>query len=204
MNSGNLSFAVQSKLPLSTITPPTCTACPSIYLVVECITISAPNSIGRQRIGVANVLSTIRGTPFLWAILANFSISNTVSAGFARVSPKIAFVLGLNAFWISSSEAFGSTHIHSIPNFLSVTENRFTVPPYIVETDIKLSPAEHILRIEIKVAACPLLVNIAPTPPSRAAIFSSTALQVGFEKREYIHSVGISKSSAICSVESNQ
>ena len=35
----------------------------SIYLVVECVTISAPHSNGRQLIGVANVLSTIKGTP---------------------------------------------------------------------------------------------------------------------------------------------
>ena len=41
----------------------TLVAWPSIYLVVECVTISAPHSNGRQLIGVANVLSTIRGTP---------------------------------------------------------------------------------------------------------------------------------------------
>ena len=33
---------------------------------------SAPHSKGRQLIGVAKVLSRIRGTPWLWAALANY------------------------------------------------------------------------------------------------------------------------------------
>ena len=49
-------------LPLSTTTPPTCEAVPSIYLVVLWVTMSAPHSNGRQLIGVAKVLSTMRGT----------------------------------------------------------------------------------------------------------------------------------------------
>ena len=55
-----------------------------------------------------------------------------------------------------------------------------------------------------RLAAWPLLVSIAPAPPSSAAIFFSTASQVGLAKREYIYSVGISNSAAICSVESKQ
>ena len=43
---------------------------PSIYLVVEWVTISAPHSKGRQLTGVAKVLSTIRGTPWRWAAAA--------------------------------------------------------------------------------------------------------------------------------------
>ncbi len=45
--------------------PPTAAPWPSMYLVVECVTISAPHSMGRQLTGVGNVLSTISGTP--WA-----------------------------------------------------------------------------------------------------------------------------------------
>ena len=59
---------------------------------------SAPNSIGLQRTGVAKVLSTISGTLFLCAIFENFSISNIHIAGFAIVSPNTAFVFSLNAF----------------------------------------------------------------------------------------------------------
>ena len=50
-------------------------------------------------------------------------------AGLAMVSPNNAFVLGRNAFSISSSGASASTKVHSMPNFFSVTANRFTVPP---------------------------------------------------------------------------
>lgn len=82
----------QSKFPLSTIAPPTQAACPSIYFVVECVTISAPHSNGRQLIGVANVLSTINGTPCACAAFANFSRSRTTRAGLAIVSPNTAFV----------------------------------------------------------------------------------------------------------------
>ena len=61
---GNLSAcASQSKRPLSTIAPPTAAPCPSMYFVVECVTMSHPNSIGRQLTGVAKVLSTMSGTP---------------------------------------------------------------------------------------------------------------------------------------------
>lgn len=68
-----------------------------MYLVVECTTMSAPNSMGRHRTGVANVLSTISGTPFLWAMRPNFSISSTSMLGLAMVSPNSALVLGRNA-----------------------------------------------------------------------------------------------------------
>jgi hypothetical protein len=85
--------------------------------------------MGLHNIGVANVLSIISGTLFLCAIPANFSISSTVNAGFARVSPNTAFVLGLKAFCMVLSSASASTKMHSMPSFLSDTANRFTVPP---------------------------------------------------------------------------
>ena len=51
-----------------------------------------------KKLGVANVLSTMSGTLFLCAIFAHFSMSNTVRAGLASVSPKTALVFGLNSF----------------------------------------------------------------------------------------------------------
>ena len=66
---------------------------------------SAPHSNGRQLIGVANVLSTIKGTPLLWAMRANFSTSNTITPGLEIISPNIAFVFGRKALEISSSLA---------------------------------------------------------------------------------------------------
>ena len=102
-----------------------------MYFVVAWVTMSAPNSKGRHSIGVGNVLSTMRGTPFLCATFANFAMSRTHPEGFATVSPKTHFVLGLNAFWISFSLASGSTNVNSMPSFLSETAKRLNVPPYI-------------------------------------------------------------------------
>ncbi len=42
--------------------PPTAAPWPSMYLVVECVTISAPHSMGRQMTGVGNVLSMPKGS----------------------------------------------------------------------------------------------------------------------------------------------
>ena len=109
--------------------PPTQLAWPSMYLVVEWVTMSAPHSNGLQPMGVAKVLSTMRGTPWLWAALANFSRSRTIRAGLAMVSPKTALVLGRKAAFSSSSEQLGSTKVNSMPIRFMVTEKRLKVPP---------------------------------------------------------------------------
>ena len=98
---------------------------------------SAPHSNGRQFIGVAKVLSTIRGTPCLCAIRANFSISSTSMLGFDMVSPNKALVFGRKALLISSSLSSALTKVHSIPNFFRVTPNKLYVPPYMVEEHTK-------------------------------------------------------------------
>ena len=67
------------------------------------MTTFAPNSIGRQKYGVAKVLSINNGASAAFAKAANFSISNTRKAGLAMVSAKIAFVFGRIAFLSSSS-----------------------------------------------------------------------------------------------------
>ena len=127
---GNLSpCAIQSNRPASTMAPPTPQPCPSIYLVVECVTISAPHSIGRQFTGVGKVLSTMSGTPWSCAACANVSMSSTASAGFAIVSPKTALVLGRKAASSSSSDAFGATKVHSMPILRIVWAIRLNVPP---------------------------------------------------------------------------
>ena len=94
---------------------------------------SAPHSIGLQLIGVANVLSMMSGTPCAWAAFANLSISKTMSAGLAIVSPNTALVFGLNAASSSSYEQSGSTNVKSIPIRFIVTANRLKLPPYMVE-----------------------------------------------------------------------
>ena len=81
--SGLLPMAVMM-MPLSTIAPPICMACPSMYFEVECVTISAPNSNGLQLMGVAKVLSTMTGTRPAWATTA--AISTRSRVGLAGVS----------------------------------------------------------------------------------------------------------------------
>ena len=90
---------------------------------------SAPHAMGWQLTGVGKVLSTIRGTPCAWAAWANFSMSSTVRAGLAMVSPNTALVLGRKAASSSSSVQVGDTKVTSIPILAMVTEIRLKVPP---------------------------------------------------------------------------
>ena len=127
---GNLSAcAIQSKLPESTIAPPTHDAWPSMYLVVEWVTMSAPHSMGRQLTGVGNVLSTMSGTPWSCAAEAKSSMSSTASAGFAMVSPNTHLVLGLNAASSSSRVHVGETNVASTPILRMVCASRLYDPP---------------------------------------------------------------------------
>ena len=72
-----------------------------------------------------------------------------------------------------------------------------------VEAATKWSPAVQMFRTASRLAACPLVVHSAPTPPSSAAIFCSTAATVGLEMREYMWpSAERSNSWPMCSVES--
>ena len=48
------------------------------------------------------------------------------------------------------------------------------------DDEIKLSPALHKFKMDIKDAIWPELVHIAATPPSKSAIFFSTTSTVGF------------------------
>jgi len=61
--------------------------CPQIHLVAECDTRWAPCSIGRQRYGVAKVLSISSGTPASPATPATAAMSRTSSRGLPMVSP---------------------------------------------------------------------------------------------------------------------
>ena len=153
VSSGYFPPALQSKEPPSTIAPPTTTAWPSMYFVDEWTTMSAPCSNGRQRMGVANVLSTMRGTPFEWARAEKRSKSKTASEGLAIVSPKKALVRSSKRARISSSLIVGSATLASIPIRFIVTRKRFVVPPYRLPIMMKLSPAEAMLKREMNEAA---------------------------------------------------
>jgi len=73
--------------------PPTVSECPPTYFVVECITMSAPSSIGRVSIGVAKVLSTTEIAPALRARAHTAAMSTSFSVGFVGVSSHTIFGL---------------------------------------------------------------------------------------------------------------
>ena len=72
--------------------PPRVVPWPPMNFVSECTTMSAPYSIGRSRIGVATVLSTISGTPCRCATSANASMSQMFPAGLPMLSQNTARV----------------------------------------------------------------------------------------------------------------
>ena len=91
---------------------------------------SAPKSMGLQRIGVAKVLSIIRGTPWAWAISGKFL---NIQHRQGRIGQRLAeYRLGVglkgfgDGFLIRAS---ASTKIHSIPSFFSGDGKQVDGPP---------------------------------------------------------------------------
>ena len=76
----------------ATSAPATTSLWPFRYFVAECMTMSAPSSIGRVRIGVATVLSTARRAPAPWAISAAAAMSVIAHVGFAGLSIQTSLV----------------------------------------------------------------------------------------------------------------
>ena len=113
--------------------------------VAECTTMSAPNSIGLSKYGVAKVLSTIRGMPCEWAIVATLSISVIFELGLPKVSRNRSFVFSLMAF-SKFSGLLGSTNVVSTPDAGNVCANKLYVPPYIVLAETIWSPARTIFE----------------------------------------------------------
>jgi len=109
--------------------PPMATPWPPIHLVSECITRSAPWSSGRQRQGVAKVLSINSGTPAAWAISASAGMSMTSRPGLPMVSPSTRRVCGRSAAR-NPSRSRGFTNVVVMPNRGSVALSRLIVPPY--------------------------------------------------------------------------
>jgi hypothetical protein len=84
--------------------PPSTRPWPSMYLVAEWMTRSAPSSSGRCRMGVQKQLSTATRMPWAWAMAVRARISAISVSGLDGVSRKNSFVSG----WIAASHAAGS------------------------------------------------------------------------------------------------
>ena len=76
----------------ATTAPPTTSLCPPQYLVVECMTTSAPSASGCCRYGDAKVLSTARMAPASCATSASAAMSAMPSSGLVGVSTHTIFV----------------------------------------------------------------------------------------------------------------
>ena len=165
---------------------------------------SAPHSIGRQKIGVGNVLSMISGTPLACATRASFSMSQTESAGLASVSAKTALVLGLKAFCSVSSSA--SSSMKDALDAHALHRHREQVDRAAVDFgggDEAVARRKDVEQGHKARRPVPRSSARQPTPPSSAASFSSTYAPVGLEMREYICPGAVrSNSLPICSVES--
>ena len=95
-------MSFSSKPLRSTKIPPIARPCPVVYFDALCTEISAPCSKGRQRTGVATVLSTTVKIPCLFAMVVIASISATSILGFVKDSKNITFVFASTSFSISS------------------------------------------------------------------------------------------------------
>ena len=164
-------------------TPATVSPCPLMYLVAECSTISAPCSMGLDRYGLRNVLSTINVNSCLSANERNAAISEMYIFGLVTVSTNKAFVLGRTAS-STSCKFRTSTIVTSIPiagqscskNWRLITKMSFVT--------MTCSPAFADMSTEIATAAIPDEVTNAASAPSNDAIFFSSAAVVGLDVRE--------------------
>ncbi|MNC87015.1 hypothetical protein D3C83_27090 [compost metagenome] len=75
------------------IAPPITRPCPSMNLVAECTTMSAPSSSGFCSTGVQKTLSTASSAPALRASVDSFSRSEISVSGFDGVSRNSSRVL---------------------------------------------------------------------------------------------------------------
>ena len=129
------------------------------------------------------VLSTISGTPPAWATSAIAEISLTTPPGLARLSIKTQRVLSsIAARMFSGSSA--STKRVSQPNLRNASPIWLSDPPYSFLAATMLQPGSISVWNAISCAAWPDATPSAPTPPSSAATFFSSASLVGFMMRE--------------------
>ena len=128
------------------MTPPSVVPCPPMNFVRECTTMSAPYSIGRSRIGVATVLSTISGTPCLWATRASASMSQMFPAGLPTVSQKTARVWSSISFSISSGTiGLREADSHSL-TWQKISEQRVRGPVELRNRDDVSAQLRHVER----------------------------------------------------------
>ena len=168
-------------MPRYTTHPPSAEALPVMIFVVEYTTISAPLSSGLRLRGVT-VLSTINAMPCLVAMSATASKSGKRIFGLPTLSKKMIFVLSLRAASIASRSSTSKKRV-LIPKRESVSLKKEYVPPKSPPILTISSPLSSKLIHANVIAPIPVLVAIAPTPPSMEAMTLSSFAEVGLPTR---------------------
>ena len=114
----------------ATSAPATTSLWPFKYFVAECMTMSAPSSIGCVKTGVATVLSMARRAPAPWAISAAAAMSVIAHVGFAGLSIQISFVRPGCTTAASASVALASTKSTTTPRSAAELFSQFRSPQY--------------------------------------------------------------------------
>ena len=156
--------------------------CPSRYLVPECMTMSAPISIGRCKIGVAKQLSTASHAPALCARSAKAWISHTSVKGLVGVSANKILVFGRIAAFQAAKSVCG-TMVDSTPKRANSEPINLMVEPNMDCEYSTWSPALSKLNSISITADMPDEVAKAASVPSMAARRISKLLTVGLPER---------------------
>ena len=168
---------------LPTTAPPTQRPWPSMYLVAEWITMSAPRSSGRWRTGVQKQLSTTSQQSCRCASSASAAMSPSSVNGLEGVSRNSMRVFGVMADAQASRSSSGTNRVR-MPSLPRYWLNRTTVLPKMLREATISSPASSNPRQVDRIAAMPDAVATQRSPPSIAASRVSKVRTVGLVKRE--------------------
>jgi hypothetical protein len=162
--------------------PATTSLWPLRYFVAECMTMSAPSSIGRVRIGVATVLSTARHAPARWAISAVAAMSVIGHVGLAGLSIQTSLVRPGCTAVASASIELASTKSTTIPPSAARLFNQLRRPQYMTCGATTWSPGRSARNTAVAAAIPDAKVRQA-APPSRLASSASGCTNVGLVGR---------------------
>ena len=160
------------------IAPPRTRPWPSMCLVAEYTTTSAPSSSGFCSTGLANTLSTTTIAPAAWASSLTALRSTISSPGFEGVSRKTMRVGRANAacHWSRSPP---STSTVSTPQRGRISVRMTLHEPKSARPATIRSPAETTEAREANTAAMPLAVAMQASAPSSRRSRSSNIVTVG-------------------------
>ncbi len=155
---------------------------PLRYLVAECMTMSAPCSIGRVSTGVATVESTPSSAPALCAISAIAAMSDTLQVGLAGVSIQTSLVtpgFTAAATWSVLSVSTNST---LRPHCVAKVISQLRSAQYMTFEVTTWSPGER-ARKQAVAALMPEEKISDFAPPSSAVSVASAWSNVGLSER---------------------